>query len=763
MGNSGGTEARFNPEAAPPHAADAHRVVASVPPTMRDRPETCLLGYDLQAVGRDSWTETDASKEVPVQLAKDGVGAETPQTLNELFKKAAQNGGSKLALRVERPCPPFVKGQPCPKGEWKPTWTWKEYYESVRLASKAFIAAGLQPHEAVAIYGFNSPEWLMSELAAIMTGGVAAGIYPTDTPAQVKYKTEHSNASVACVDNISKAKMFLGLGLPRLRLVVVWGECDPEEVAQLGEGGQTQVVAWDAMGTGRLASDEELDKRIEDQKPGNCCAYIYTSGTTGQPKAVMISHDNITFIAKSVVHTLPFICETAETHERVISYLPLSHVAGMMVDIVLPILCTANRPGHFTISFARPYDLKEGTVVDRLKDVLPTIFLGVPRVWEKIQEKMVATIKENPPTGIKKFVATKAKEAGLYAQQQAQLGGEGGRSWFHGFYDSKVYTQVKSKLGLTECKFAFTGAAPISVDTLEFFGALGLNINECYGMSECCGATTWSTDKAHVWGSCGWALPGVEVKCLREESPGVYTPAPPAADLKNPKEEEQGEICFRGRHVMMGYMANANLGEEHVQEIRKKNAESIDKDGWLHSGDKGTVGRNGMVRITGRFKELIIGAGGENVAPVPIENFVKKIQPAVSNIMMIGDKQKFNVAFVTLKAKGATGDLPGTDELSGEAADLVAGVTTISEASKNKEFIEKIMEAITKANKNGDVCPSNAAKIQKFSILPLDFSVQTGELTPTLKLKRSAVEKQHAALVTRIYESKEAYVPFTAE
>ena len=211
-------------------------------------------------------------------------------------------------------------------------------------------------------------------------------------------------------------------------------------------------------------------------------------------------------------------------------------------------------------------------------------------------------------------------------------------------------------------KFAFTGAAPISVETLEYFARVGININEVYGMSECTGACTWSTDRAHLWGSCGFAMPGVEVKVFRcdDADPNKKTECPPADDVKSPSEESQGELCYRGRNVMLGYMANPDLGPDHVAEIKKKTSDAIDAEGWLHSGDKGCMNTAGMFKITGRYKELLIGAGGENIAPVPVEDAIKKLCPALSNVMMVGDKRPYNCALVTLKCVGATGDSPGT-------------------------------------------------------------------------------------------------------
>lgn len=213
---------------------------------------------------------------------------------------------------------------------------------------------------------------------------------------------------------------------------------------------------------------------------------------------------------------------------------------------------------------------------------------------------------------------------------------------------------------------------------------------------------------------------------------------------------------------MLGYMANPDLGEEHVREIERKNAEAIDAEGWLHSGDKGCMDERGMVRITGRYKELIISAGGENIAPVPIEDSIKKRCPAVSNVLMIGDKRKFNVAVFTLKAEGAEGEDPGTDQLAGAALDLNKDgqVTTISGAMADETAIAAIQRAIDETNRDQRCCTNNASRIQKWTILPRDFSVKEGELTPTLKTKRAEVQKKYATVIEKMYESKDKYISY---
>jgi len=369
---------------------------------------------------------------------------------------------------------------------------------------------------------------------------------------------------------------------------------------------------------------------------------------------------------------------------------------------------------------------------------------------------MQAMVAKNPLTGLKLKVARWAKGKGLQHQMNCQMGGSGEKGFGYGFAQKKVMDVVRKKLGLEYCKFGFTGAAPITKDTLKYFGSLGIQINEVYGMSECTGATTWSTDEAHVWGSCGWEMPGTEV-CIMDEKGNILAPA---SQLDMPEEKSQGEICFRGRHLMLGYMANPDLGKDHVKLIQKKTSDAIDENGWLHSGDKGCMDSRGLVKITGRYKELIIGAGGENIAPVPIEDNIKKLHPGISNIMMVGDQRKYNIALITLKAVGATGPLPGTDELEGLALSIKKGITTISGASKDEDYIKSITDAIIATNKDGTVCISNASKIQKFTILPRDFSVETGEFTPTYKLKRSVAAKLHANAIEALYSSKELYVPY---
>mmetsp|Transcript_25153 Transcript_25153/g.71066 ORF Transcript_25153/g.71066 Transcript_25153/m.71066 type:complete len:787 (-) Transcript_25153:144-2504(-) len=715
--------------------------------------------------GEGTHWHTDKKAVLKVRYAESGVAAREEDggapsgTLVRALKNAVERRGDMPALAVERPTPDFDgKSAPesLPRDQWM-TWTYREYYNDVRRAAKGFIELGAVRYDGISVLGFNAPEWHMSILSAMHMGAIVAGIYGTDTAEQVAYKAGLTDSSIAVVDNKDAFDRFAQTkdDIPYLKAIVCWEYTEGKDLTR-SDGSVIKVLTWkQLLEIGDEGDDDKLDELYDSVQPGSVGGFIFTSGTTGNPKAVMLSHDSFVFLSYIVLTTgcMPF--GTKDEQDRLISYLPLSHVAGMMMDVVSPIICTAYMEGYCTVYFARPYDLKVGTFGARLKAVRPTLFFGVPRVWEKIAEKLKAVGAQS--TGAKKALSTWAKSYGTYAQTNSLLGGNGARGLAYPIANV-LLGKIKEALGLNETKFMFSGAAPITRETLEYFASLGVNINEAYGMSETTGAVTWSTNACHQWGSIGYELAGTEVRVMDSKNNVV----PDADNFDQPAESQQGEICFRGRQIMMGYLANPKFGEEHMEEMRKKNAETIDENGFLHSGDKGSRSALGMFRITGRYKELIITAGGENIAPVPIENAVKKFCPAVSNIMMVGDKRKFNCALITLKAVGASGERPGGEELDGDAKNLVPGVTTIPQACESAEYIKLVTDAIVKANKDGSVCPSNACKIQKFTILPMDFSVETGELTPSLKLKRSVATDKYANIIEAIYKSKETFVPYSS-
>lgn len=723
--------------------------------------------------GSGPWYTCKPDASMTTRFSKSGAASleDCPErTTIQLLTKAAEISGDKPALKVERPLPELVdnKSPPAlPEAEWT-TWTYAQYLDDVRCAAKAAIKLGFQPYDSMNIWGFNAPEWLISSYAAQFAGGKCAGLYPTDAGDVAAFKIVHSGGSIIVVEDKSKitklAKALAERGdCKRVKAIISYSYEPAEgEIQEIVGCGAVPVYGWKAfIEMGKKESDVELENRIQNVKPGSCAALVYTSGTTGDPKAVMASHDNINFESTCIFETLKVSVGfgQGDKQERLLSYLPLSHVAGMMIDIVGPVSSTATNEAHTTCYFARPYDLKVGAIKDRLQVARPTIFLGVPLVWEKIADRIRAIGAAN--TGAKKALGDWAKGVNLDYSRGKQIGSASGTAIGHGL-SMKIMSKVKEGLGLDACIYGMTGAAPIRVDTLEYFGSLDLGINEVYGMSECCGATTISIPQAHKWGSCGFEMPGAEVKVflVDDKDFNKKEECPRAPNMDALDECYQGELCYRGRHIMMGYMAQPDLGAAHVAEIEKKTGETIDSDGWLHSGDKGMMTQDGLCKITGRYKELIIGEGGENIAPIPIEDHVKRMCDGVCEIMMIGDKRKYNVAFVTLKAVGANGEVPGTDQLDAGAVRVNKPVQTISEAMKDQVWIDTLTAAIKSANDNGKVCHNNAAKIQKFTVLPTNFSEQENQLTPTKKLKRRIVESQYASMIGKLYSTDGVYIPF---
>ncbi|KAF6024898.1 ACSBG1 [Bugula neritina] len=588
-------------------------------------------------------------------------------------------------------------------------WTYKQYYQQILATAKSFIKLGLEPFNGVGILGFNSKEWFLSNLGAIFAGGLSVGVYATNTPDAVAYVLESSQSNVCVVENDAQLQKVLKVWdqLPHLKAVVQYvGKPSTEK---------ENVYSWEEfIKLGSEVPDEELQQRMEAQYVNKCCALIYTSGTTGNPKGVMLSHDNLTFACRVIGQFV----KVGTACETIVSYLPLSHIAAQMLDIYLPISYAA------TVYFAQP-DAFKGSLNTTLKEVSPTIFFGVPRVFEKMSEKI--KIGLNELGSLKKKLVGWARGKCRQAAENMKVGQ--GPPFAHGIA-LKILGTIRVNLGLTNCRYLYAGAAPLTPETHEFFASLGLPVMEVYGMSETTGGnsmTAWVEGNRH-WkpNSAGFRMPGFSY------------------DLLDKDEKGHGEIAMYGRHVLMGY-----LGEE------EKTKATFDSEYRLKSGDIGYVDKDGFLFISGRIKELLITAGGENVAPVPIENEVKEALPQVSNCMLIGDKRKFLSILITLKTEVDQETLLPKEEFTPQTIEwcksIGSSATKVSDVLDDKdEAVKKaIHEGINKANKKSE---SNAKKIAKFTILATDFSVSGGELGPTMKLKRPAVIAKYSDVIEKMYE-----------
>jgi long-chain-fatty-acid--CoA ligase ACSBG len=548
-------------------------------------------------------------------------------------------------------------------------------------------------------------------MGSIFAGGVAAGIYTTNEAEACFYIADHSESVAVVCENGKQLAKFLGQrkNLPRVKAYVVWDR----EWARTGAEG-AGVYSWAefmALGDDSKAASE-VESRIVAIRPGHCATLIYTSGTTGNPKAVMVTHDNLTWTARAAME---WFGEIRYGDEHSVSYLPLSHIAAQMLDIHAPYICGG------CVWFARPDALK-GTLGETLRAVRPTLFLGVPRVWEKIEEKMRAMGAAAQGGFLKKALVDWCKSIGLAAYYNRQAGLEA--PWGHYLADTLVFSKVKAALGLDRCRHCATGAAPISKETLEYFGSLGIDVFELYGMSECTGPQTVSRAGDNKIGFTGKSMTGTELV------------------IRNPDEGGNGEVCFRGRHVFAGYLKNPQA-----------TAEAIDAEGFLHSGDIGRVDADGFLAITGRIKELIITAGGENIPPVIIEDAMKaELGPlGVANVMVIGDKRKFLSMLIAFRSTISPDGTP-TSELDPAAVAALAAVgakaKTPAEARSDPAVKAAIDAAVQAGNKRAT---SNAQRIAKWFIADREFSVPGKELTETQKIKRKVVAEIYAQQIEQVY------------
>eukprot|EP00731_Ephydatia_muelleri_P030982 Em0022g496a len=590
------------------------------------------------------------------------------------------------------------------------------------------------------ILGFNSPEWMVCDVAAIFAGGLPTGIYTTSKPDACQFVANNCSANVICVEDEKQLAKILQIRdqLPHLKAIVQYkGKLSQQ---------YPNVLEWDQfMELGKDVDDSVIEEKIKAQRPEQCALLVYTSGTTGDPKGVMLSHDNITWTLKAIKST--FNLGFGEDHG--VSYMPLSHTAGQISEVFMPLLLGG------TVHFAQPDALK-GTLLQTIREARPTYFYSVPRVWEKIKEGFEA--QSHDMGFIKKAIFSWATQKGIEGntniQQHLPL------PYFWSLADSVVYQKVRTTLGLDRCKNCICGSAPVSLEVLRFFMSVNIPLLEFYGMSESSGPQTFNVMDHWRLGSVGINMVGAKTK------------------IDKPDENGDGEVREIVRHIFMGY-----LNDE------EKTKEAIDEEGWLHSGDVGRIDQDGFLYVTGRIKELVITSGGKNIAPVPIEDAIKEKAPFLSNVMVVGDHRKYISCLVTLKVtKGYCSwkDAPRafkkhqlsdchreavkvvcvmnpetgepTDDLLPQAIDMIAALgshcTKVSEVVQQQDqaVYAAIQKGLDKVNEHAE---TTVHTVKKFTLLDTDFSIPGGELGPTLKLKRSVAAKKYAEKIDAMYAGDE--------
>ncbi len=575
-------------------------------------------------------------------------------------------------LRQAEERPSSIAYQTKVAGRWQPT-TWRTYVEQVRTAARSLLALGFERGGKVAILGFNRPEWVILDHAAMLAGGAAAGIYTTCSAEEVQYIVHHSEALVVLVEDAAQLAKIKSKRdqLPLLsRIVMMRG------ASATGD----DVLTWDDfLANAESVAESTLDARIDMIEQADLATLIYTSGTTGPPKGVMLSHGNLQWTAKTLI-----ALGGAHADEVSLSYLPLSHIAEQMATIHMP--ATAGSSVFFAESLEK--------IPDNLKDCRPTVFFGVPRIWEKFHAVLAGKLSEL--TGAKKRLVAWARGVCTRVNAHRDRGEAIPRllSLQYSLAQRLVIGKLKAALGFDRASNLISGAAPIAPDVLSFFSSIDLPIREIYGQSEDTGPTSFNLPGRTKIGSVGPPLPGLECRI-----------------------GDDGEILVRGPNVFLGYFKEPAA-----------TAEALSVDGWLHSGDLGAFDKDGFLTITGRKKEIIITAGGKNIAPKNIEAALKE-SPLVGEAVVIGDRKKYLTALITLDDVAARKVVA-----DGELATAPA----IRQAIQTQ--VDKVNESLARVE-----------QVKKFAILPKPFGIDTGELTPTMKIKRTVVAQKYEREIDAMY------------
>ena len=554
--------------------------------------------------------------------------------------------------------------------------TYAEYADQACRLAGGLATLGVTRGDRVVLMMRNRPEFHVADIAVVLLGATPISIYNSSSEEQIQYLVGHCEATVAIVEDESFLGRILAVRpqLPNLRELVVM-----EPPADVPAG----VHTWSEMLSGKA---RDLDELAVTAQPSDLATVIYTSGTTGPPKGVMIDHANVAWAVKCLRETLS---DVDVEGARLVSYLPMAHIAERNVSHYLGVAF-----GYEVSTCAEP-----GKVAQYLPDVRPEVFFAVPRVWEKIHAGVMAMAGADPE---RKAQLEAALAVGLQAADYRARGEELPEALVEPFARADgALSAVREALGLDQCISAISGAAPIAVEIFDFFRGLGIPLSEVYGMSETCGLMTWDPFAVRA-GTVGRAVPGAEVQLA-----------------------EDGEVITRGGHVFRGYLNDP-----------EKTAETIDADGWLHSGDIGTLDADGYLKIVDRKKELIITAGGKNVSPANLESALKA-QPLIGQACVIGDQRPFMSALVVLDSEVA----PVWAKAHGIEATALADLA--DEPEVRAEVDREVAEAMHAFN--------NAEAVKKVSVLHEEWMPDSEELTPTSKLKRRGIHAKYAKEIDALY------------
>lgn len=599
------------------------------------------------------------------------------ETLLTYFQKHVKEDPHRVALRHKD------------YGIWHDV-TWGQYGEKVRQVAMGLISLGLKKGECVCIISENRPEWVYADFGIMSAGGVTAGIYTTNAPEQCGYIVQNSGARFYFAENEEQFDKTLKFrkDTPHLEKVIVM---DMEGLKRYQD---PLLMSFDDFLKMGKEYDEKhpglFEQRLSEVTPDDLAVLIYTSGTTGPPKGAMLTHRNLLFMSEAMVHVNP-----VKDGDETLSYLPLCHIFEQLFTVMINIR-------YKTIcNFIESPD----TVMDNMREVSPTVTCGVPRIWEKYASGIM--IRMSDATWFKRMVFKACMGIGMkYAD--LKLNFKPIPPYLKVAYlaaYAAVFRKLKERLGFDRVRIAYSGAAPISPDVLKFFNAIGLPLVEGYGQTEGTGVTSVSQKGRLKIGKVGQPLPGVQVKIA-----------------------EDGEILVKGPGIFKGYFRNPEATAETL------------RDGWLHSGDVGELDEDGFLKITDRKKDLIITAGGKNIAPQNIENQLK-FSPYINDAIVIGDRRKYLVALIAIDE----------ENVIKYAQDHKIQFSTYASLTQAPEIRQLIQKEVDRVNKT----LAQVEQVKKFAIIPKKLYEEDGEVTPTMKVKRKAINEAYKDVIEKLYKGGE--------
>ncbi|WP_027549630.1 long-chain fatty acid--CoA ligase [Bradyrhizobium sp. Cp5.3] len=598
-------------------------------------------------------------------------------TIARSFLRAVATRGDRPAIREKK------------FGIWQPT-SWREWLAISKEIAYALHATGFRPGDVASIIANAVPEWVYADMGILCAGGVSSGIYPTDASAQVEYLVNDSRTKVIFAEDEEQLDKILACRArcPSLQKIIVF------DMEGLGGFVDDMVMSLDefrALGRNHMVGREALWQEMTDSRSADdLVILVYTSGTTGPPKGAMHSNRSVTHQMRHANEFIP----SREDEDRLI-FLPLCHVAERVAGYYISVALGS------VMNFAESPE----TVPDNLREVQPTVFFAVPRIWEKFYSAITIALKDATP--LQQWVYRRAIDVGL-RMTDCRLEGKAPPLLLriaNRVAYRLVFRNIRRMIGLDRCHTAFTGAAPIAPDLIRWYLALGIDMHEVYGQTENCGVATMMPGEHIKLGSVGKAVPWGEVSLSPE-----------------------GEILIRGDFLFMGYLNQP-----------EKTAETIDARGWLHTGDVGSIDNEGFVRITDRMKDIIITSGGKNITPSEIENQLK-FSPYISDAVVIGDKRPYLTCLVMI-------DQENVEKF---AQDHDIPFTNYASLCRAMEIQDLIWREIEQVNVNF----ARVEAIKKFYLIERQLTPEDEELTPTMKLKRSFVNKRYAAEIDAMYRER---------